>query len=103
MQGAVGALAVEASQSARETSTPRTPRGGEASVEIRKERVFAAKNTELGAATKGVGSRKLHWSGLLFWGFTAAGSDAARRLSCGGPGTEAKLFLQPEAKALPAQ
>ena len=71
-------------------------------MEIRKERVFAAKNTELGAATKGVGSRKLHWSGLLFWGFTAAGSDAARRLSCDGPGTKPSSSYT-EAKALPAQ
>ena len=57
---------------------------------------LAAKNKE--GSHKGRRERRFIGLDSKLWGFTAAGSDAARRLSCDGPGTKAKLFLQPEAK-----
>ena len=68
---------------------------------IGKERVSRGKNKE--GSHKGRRERRYIGLNSKLWGFTAAGSDAARRLSCGGPGTKAKLFLHTEAKALPAQ
>ena len=55
------------------------------------------------AATKASGAPIYIGLGSNFGASTAAGSDAARRLSCDGPGTKAKLVLHTEAKALPAQ
>ena len=96
-----GALAVEASRSAREASTPRTALRGEPTVD--RKRTGFARQKQRGQPQRASGAPIYIGLGSNFGASTAAGSDAARRLSCDGPGTKAKLFLHTEAKALPAQ